>query len=130
MVTHEEGESLTDAMWRFAHDRNMFKPKGYRAKKASHLQALRQARQLCSMWAITTFETLFVTIEADAIKQGLLPRIRFRCASAASDSVGMDGTTSSKVLTIDDKAIRSCGVNALAMGVAVLTDDRNRRVLT
>ena len=48
----------------------------------------------------------------------------------AADSIGMDGTTSSNVLTMDDNATGSCGCNALAMGVAILTDDRNRRVLT
>ena len=71
-----------------------------------------------------------MTIESDAIKKRLLPHIKLRSGGASSDSVGMDGTTSSKVLSIDEKAIRSCGCNALAMGVAVLTDDRNRRVLT
>ena len=44
LATQEEGESLMDAMWRFAHERNSFKRTGYRAKKARHLQVLHQAR--------------------------------------------------------------------------------------
>ena len=71
-----------------------------------------------------------VTIEMDCIRARALPYIKMMTFGADSDSKGEDNTTSNTVVSVDDRALRSCGINAVCMAMAVLSNGNHRRLLT
>ena len=86
-------------------------------------------RKLTATWALTRFKVSVVTIEMDCIKARALPHIKVMTFGADSDSQGEDNTTPNTVVSVDDRTLRSCGINAVCMAMAVLSNDNHRRVL-
>ena len=71
-----------------------------------------------------------VTIEMDCIKAWALPHVKVLTFGADSDRRGEDNTTSSKVVSVDDRTPRSCCINVVRMAVAILSNDNHRILLT
>ena len=89
---------------------------------------LAEAKQMLGAWALIGFEVTYVSIETDAIKQKLLPLLGKMKFSVMAGETGDKGT-GSKILGVDDKLIRSSGCNAIAISVAIFSDEHHRRLL-
>ena len=72
IVQQMEGESLEDAILRYARERNSFRRTGYRAKKVRYLQVLHSARELVQCCGLSTNEVTSAAVETDAINKRLL----------------------------------------------------------
>ena len=125
----DEGETLEDCAWRFAEGRNSFKRKGYKCRKARYLQVLASLKELVAFWSLNRFETSVVAIETSAVLKKALPHIKIATIGASSDSAGPDHSTSKSVVGVDERTLRSCGVNAVCIAMAVLSHDGHRRLL-
>ena len=102
--------------------------KRLQSKKSRYLQLLAEAKQMLGAWALIGFEVTYVSIETDAIKQKLLPLLGKMKFSVMAGETGDKGT-GSKILGVDDKLIRSSGCNAIAISVAIFSDEHHRRLL-
>jgi len=128
LIDPHEGETTEQAMWRFAKERNESRKKGYKVKKSRYLQLLAEAKQMLGLWALIGFEVTYVSIETDAIKPKLLPllgKMKFSVMVGETSAKGTGG----KILGVDDKLIRSSGCNAIAISVAIFSDEHHRRLL-
>ena len=80
-------------------------------------------------WALNRFETSVVAIETNAVLKRALPHIKIATIGASSDARGPDHSTHKSVVGVDERTLRSCGVNAVCISMAVLSHDGHRRLL-
>ena len=82
-----------------------------------------------TFWSLNSFETSVVAIETSAVLKKALQHIKIATIGASSDSAGPDHSTSKSVVGVDERTLRSCGVNAVCIAMAVLSHDGHRRLL-
>jgi len=128
-VELEGDETMPEAIWKYGKENNMYRRKGYKTKISRFLALLSELKKLLQRWGLATFELKVVAVELDFIKKKALPHIELRTSGQDEASVGASAGTSSKLVTVDDRTLRSCGVNAVVLSLAVMASEKHRRLL-
>ena len=120
-----DGQTREAALWVFLIAWLIFKRKGYRCNFNRFMGFIVDGRQLLNFWHFHWFRTTFVALECDMVG-GAKMRKHLTLKNTADPGVQKVSTSS---VQADEKAIRACSQNAVAISCLVLGDPRNRRTL-
>ena len=84
---------------------------------------------MVTKWTLVKFELGVCGIEEDLLKKKALPHIQLVTSGADVASRVAEEGPSKGVVTVDDRTLTSCGVNAIVMALAVTADEKHGRLL-
>lgn len=113
--------------WRAMEEASFFKRLGQKVCMARFLAIIGSGRDLLSRWHSYLFEVTVTALEHDFVTTKIAPKVKLRAAAPGAPTDAE--TTSRKHITEADRSLRSCGANAVAISLAVLSDSSNLRVL-
>ena len=122
----QEGEAQEQAVWRVLSERSLYQ-KGTKAHIGRYGAVVWEGLSLLKAWNCCLFDASVPSAEGQLINKNALCRVKLR-TSGADDAThcGPIGTSS---LQEADRTFRSCGVNAMACTMAILSDSKNKRFL-
>lgn len=118
-----------EELWEVLQQRVPFSRPAYRkASMCRFLDAISAAEANLGQWHIDLWGRATLALDQDFLKgSGLMKRITVR--SAEDEEMGeRSASTSSKVLRIEDRALRGASHNSVALSVMLLCEDANRRI--
>lgn len=121
------GESVETTLWNAMAEDSFFKRLGEKVNKARFMAIIKGGQELVRRWFTWLFEVSVTCIELDFVNDRMADRVTLK---GAMGIVSHDGeSTSRKHISAADKTIRSCGGNAVAISLGVLSEYGNLRVL-
>ena len=114
--------------WDIMRQEGLFEKQGTRVSLCRFLAWLRAARKLLPKWHHLHWVTEFLAIELDMLKgTKFVTKVALK-TSVVQSAMELD-TTSSSVPSIDGKVLKSCCQNAVVVGMMMLDDVDNKRLL-
>ena len=124
----EEGQSQEEAAWAHLQQEMCYKKKGYKCNIGRFCGVIHAGAALCKRWHATLFEVVVPCIELGMLTQVAMPKISLGLVGA--DDASNQDSTSAKVVSVGDRTLRTCGVNAVVISLAVLADISHYRLLS
>ena len=93
------------------------------------LGTLHQAGQSLRTWHIECWERTFLALECDMLKGKKFETLVIKAGQADNIKEGNNSTSSAR-LAIDDRTLRACAQNAVAISVMMLSDPKNKRLVS
>ena len=122
-----DGMTELEALWAWLKQENLNRKKGYKVNKGRFMAVVHQGLELVRKWNTNLFEITVPSIELDFLQNKAMPKIKL--ASTGADELSNLSSTSSKRIDTGDRTLRTCGVNAMVISLAMLADESHRRVL-
>ena len=120
-----DGEGKESALWGYVVSWFFLKRKGYRCNFNRFQGVVRDGRSLLDVWTLMQFRCELLALECD-----MLGGVKMRTHLQIKDRSDPDADKSrTSAVQVDEKAIKQCSQNAVAIAVLVLGDHRNKRVL-
>ena len=125
-VSPAPNQTREEALWEAMQCASHYKRKGYKTNKGRFHAVVADGLGLVRSWYTTLFEVTVPTLELDMVQKVALPKIRL--ATTGADE-GASASTSAKHVSVGDRTLRTCGVNAMVISLAMLSDsDHHRRL--
>jgi hypothetical protein len=124
----EDGLTQEQTLWRNLAENTIYKKKGYKCNISRFCAIVSEGRELRKRWTASLFEATVPAIEHNMINKAALAKIKLKTDGA--DEASINDATSSKKLSVGDRTLRSCGVNAVVITMATLSDESHYRSLT
>jgi hypothetical protein len=120
-----EGASLEVRLWTLLETWLAHKPKGSRTTCAQFMRVPRTLRELLSVWWSTVFSVTVPALELDMVTKNALPKVALRCSGADDAAVA---STSAKTVSVGDRTLRTCGVNAVVITMGAMSNPCHHRL--
>lgn len=121
-------DSPENELWAWLAERDIFRRSGRRAELNRFMGSLETAQYNVLFWHVDLFERTFVALECDMLRgQGMQQKLVLKCGEAERVGEG-GGSTSAARLTLEDRSLKSCCENCVAISVMVLSDETNRKI--
>lgn len=114
-------------LWDTLARETFYRKKGYKCNVGRFFAVVADSRRLISNWSATLFETAVPAIELGMIRSSLAEKVSLKMHGA--DPASNQESTSKKVLSVGDRTLRSCGANAVVIGLSMLSDASHHRLL-
>lgn len=124
----DDARDLEQQLWESLGQRRFAVKEGYRATLNRFQSCIAVAELHVPWWEVDRLERTHCAIEQDYLRgAAFLQKLRMQ---ARGGDVGVEGggTTSAGHTTLEDRTLRSCCQNAVAISVQLLSDDGNRRI--
>ena len=128
-LLEDEGESTESALWRHIFEYIRLEKKGYKSYAGRHMDFVHAGEIHYKRWFTRGFQLQIACIEYNMITKKQIPRVLTYGKGADVEAANeMDSTDRKKVTTVD-RTLRSCGMNAAVMALALHGEVGNYRVL-
>ena len=118
-----------DNLWAYICQMAGFPKQGRRVNFARFMAWLRAAGWLLQHWTLLLWLLEHLVLEMDMVGTQKFKALAMKQHDVVEGFEGEQATTSSSVPTLESKALRSCCQNAAVVGVMVLSEYANRRLL-
>lgn len=118
--------SIEEEVWQYMKDRQRCRRKGRRIQLSRFLGSLQSASDNLKHWSVDAFERTFCALELDFLRGKKFERLVLRGAEPAAEG---GRTTSISKVGFEEKTLRSCAANSVAISVMVLSDYENKRTV-
>ena len=124
----EPGQEPLQALWNHVKERCLHSTKGYKANMNRFHSVISDAYRLLKESSRVLLECSYMSLEMDFLNSRVWGYM-MTCQLRQRDYNNMPTSTSSKVLALDDKALRTTGANAIVITMLLLGDPYSRRLL-
>ena len=121
-----EGDRLR-AAWNKARDAGLLQRKGYKVNLNRFLGALDGAQVLLSKWHSTLMACEYVALEEDML--GGKKLLDYRISNEALQGGQEQTTTSSQLVTAQDRLLRNAAQNSVVITIMLLEETKNKRLV-
>ena len=125
-ISLPEADSIEASLWNYLGEYVLSQRKGYRCNLNRFLGSLSVAKKNLPQWSMQLWERTAMAIEMDMLHGKKFEQLLVRPspAEAAEES---KGTTARTQPGVEDRTLRGCTQNAVAISVYMLSDLANRR---
>lgn len=118
-----------EEVWAFLQDREFGAKKDRRIDMCRFLASLSSARKALGTWSVDLFERTFLALEHDYLQGRRFAKLLVKAAPEGEPDQDAAMSTNPVKAGIDDRALRSCAQNAVAISVVFLSDYDNFKTL-
>ena len=117
-------------LWNHCAARATFSREGSKVNLNRYQGSLKAAQRFLPLWSTHAFETIHTALELDFLKGKRLEE-RLVIKAGLAEHVGEGGGTTNPVrVTLEDRSLRSCCQNSVAIAALVLAGPNNQRVVS
>lgn len=124
-------EDMETELWRMLGQRVWCSAEHERCNLNRFQSSISAAMKNVDLWWVHFFERCFLALEMDFLrgKQCVDRLVKLRLDSGAAGNAA-PGAAPTAAVTVDDKMLRGCQVNAVVISVFMLQEESNRRLVT
>ena len=121
-----EADNVQQFLWRLCEENNTYKKKSHKYHQARFCDVLRGLDGLIHSWSSVLFDVSIPCIELRMLKGKMAKRIRI---VGKSDVASDLKSTAKRRTDFANRALKSCGENAVTMAFQLLSSNRYKRML-